>query len=216
MIEVKICGITQKKDLEICIQYGADYVGFVFFVNSKRNISLQNASFLSEYSFSKIKNVGLFVEPDDFFLEKILDSVKLDFIQLHGNETSSRVMKIKDKFNLPVIKAIGVSTKKDLMKVSEFEKVSDILLLDYKTNDKTLPGGSGKTFDWSILKNINIKKPWMLAGGLNPENVKNALKISGSKILDVSSGVEENGIKSKKKIKSFLFNSKGNVNEQSK
>lgn len=216
MIKVKICGITQREDLEICLKYRADYVGFVFFVNSKRNISLENASILSKYSYSKIKNVGLFVEPDDFFLEKVIKNVKLDFIQLHGQETVERVKKIKEKFNLPIIKALGISTKKDLLKVSKFENVSDILLLDYKTNDKILPGGSGKSFDWSILKKFDIKKPWMLAGGLNPKNVKNALKTSGTKILDVSSGVETNGMKSKKKIKSFLLNSKGDLNEQSK
>ena len=157
MIEVKICGITKKEDLEICLKYGSDYVGFVFFANSKRNISLENASILSRYSYSKIKNVGLFVEPNDFLLDKVLNNVKLDFIQLHGHETIDRVKNIKDKFNLPIIKALGISSKKDLLKVSKFENVCDILLLDYKSNDKILPGGSGKSFDWSILKNFNSK-----------------------------------------------------------
>ena len=154
MIEVKICGINDEENLKACIKFGADYIGFVFWNNSKRNIKINDA-------------------------------------------------------NYRIIKAIGISTKKDLFQLNEYQSVCDILLLDYKASNSLIPGGSGKSFDWSILKNFNIKTPWMLAGGLKPENINNAINITKAKKVDVSSGVEENGLKSFKKIKSFLLNAKG-------
>ena len=213
MIEVKICGINEEKHLKTCFEFGADYVGFVFCKNSKRNINLNNAIYLSRKFSNRIKYVGLFVNPEDKFLEKVVENVKLDYLQLHGCETIERIEEIKTKFNFPIIKALGISTKQDLFKLKDYEFVSDILLLDYKSTNIHLPGGSGNSFDWSILKNLKTKTPWMLAGGLNPKNVQNAIKISKANKVDVSSGVEENNSKSVEKIKSFLLSAKGIKNE---
>ena len=209
MIEVKICGINDEENLKACIKFGADYIGFVFWNNSKRNIKINDANYLSSKFSKKTKFVGLFVDPEDKFLERVVKNVKLDYLQLHGGESIQRVKEIKKNFNYRIIKAIGISTKKDLFQLNEYQSVCDILLLDNKASNSLIPGGSGKSFDWSILKNFNIKTPWMLAGGLKPENINNAINITKAKKVDVSSGVEENGLKSFKKIKSFLLNAKG-------
>ena len=158
--------------------------------------------------FKRTKIVALTVDPNDDFLNELKKSVKPDYIQLHGKESASRCFTIKSQFNIPLIKGINVKNKVDLSrKRNEFEDVCDILLLDSPSED--LPGGNGKKFDWDILKDFKSKKKWMLAGGLNIKNIKNAIDITKAPAIDISSGLEiRKGIKDSKLIEDFMIKCK--------
>ena len=162
-----------------------------------------------------MKRVALVVNPFDEQIRKIIESVPVDMLQLHGNETIERVQKVKDLTQLPVIKAIGVSSKKDLKFVRKYEMVADQILLDAKPPaEASVPGGLGKSFNWSILSEFQCTIPWLLAGGLTSENVRLAAKMTGAKQFDVSSGVEDDfGTKTEKKISQFIETLKGDLNE---
>ena len=204
--EIKICGITDIDCMKAAIESNVDYLGLVFFNKSPRNISFNTAKKLLEIRNSYSKIVALTVNPDNILLSQIMDIVKPDFLQLHGQETADRCKEIRYKFDISIIKGIGVKNKQQLVdSKAEFEIASDILLLDAPSSD--LPGGNGNNFNWNILKDCNFKKKWMLAGGINLSNVKNALKIADPPIIDVSSGVEiQKGIKSPELIKHFVIN----------
>jgi phosphoribosylanthranilate isomerase len=205
-IRVKICGITNKQDMDAIIKYDAHYAGLMFFEKSPRFIETELARQLSLHAGNKIKKVAVAVNPDTRFLDEIVGNVPLDFIQLHGQETPERVKEIKLKYQLPVIKAIGISEAKDLKLVSIFSEVSDQLLIDAKPpKSSILPGGNGLSFDWSLIKNIEFDCPWLLAGGLNSKNAANAIDLTGATQLDLSSGVERSpGVKDENKIASFM------------
>ena len=205
-IRVKICGITNKQDMDAIIKYDACYAGLMFFEKSPRFVETELARQLSLHAGNKIKKVAVAVNPDTRFLDEIVGNVPLDFIQLHGQETPERVKEIKLKYQLPVIKAIGISEAKDLKLVSIFSEVSDQLLIDAKPpKSSILPGGNGLSFDWNLIKNIEFDCPWLLAGGLNSKNAANAIDLTGATQLDLSSGVERSpGIKDDKKIASFM------------
>ena len=205
-IRVKICGITNKKDMDAIIKYGAYYAGLIFFEKSPRFVDTDRARKLSLHAGNKIKKVAVAVNPETRFLDEIVESVPLDFIQLHGEETPERVKEIKSRYQLPVIKAIGISEAKDLKFVSIFAEVSDQLLIDAKTpKSSVLPGGNGLNFDWELLKDFEMKCPWLLAGGLNSENAAAAIALTGATQLDLSSGVEKApGLKDDKKISLFM------------
>ena len=205
-VRVKICGITNNQDMDAIIKYGAYYAGLMFFEKSPRFVETELARQLSLHAGNKIKKVAVAVNPDTRFLDEIVEHVPLDFIQLHGEETPERVKEIKLKYQLPVIKAIGISEAKDLKLVSIFSKVSDQLLIDAKPpKSSILPGGNGLSFDWNLIKNIEFDCPWLLAGGLNSKNAANAIDLTGATQLDLSSGVERSpGIKDDKKIASFM------------
>ncbi len=201
--KVKICGLSTPETLTKAIEDGADYIGLVFYEPSPRHVSIEVASYLGASIPAHIQIVGLFVNPSDKGLQEFLDAVPLSMIQLHGNETPSRVSEIKEQFKLPVMKAISINDETDLSSVSEFESVADWILFDAKAEQ--LPGGNGKVFDWNILKDLKLSKPWMLAGGLTADNVQDALKILSPDAVDVSSGVESvKGQKDIDKIASFL------------
>lgn len=204
MTAVKICGLSEPKTLQVSIEAGARFVGFVFYPPSPRNVSFEIAWNLARTVPTGVRSVGLFVDPDDAFLDHILSGIQLDMIQLHGDENPARIMDIKACYNMPVMKAIRVAGPQDLETVPAYETVADWLLFDAKIpND--LPGGTGHSFDWNILKGRSFKKPWMLGGGLNPENVGEALRILTPAAVDVSSGVESTrGIKDAGKIKAFI------------
>ncbi|WP_085906532.1 phosphoribosylanthranilate isomerase [Kiloniella majae] len=208
--EVKICGINSNDALNAAQEAGAEYLGFVFFPRSPRHVSVEQAAPLAKQVKPGVKKVGLLVNASDDDIRQITEQAPLDILQLHGGETPERVAEIKRNFGLEVMKVIKISEQKDFETVSVFEDVSDRLLFDAKPPKdlkNALPGGNAISFDWRLLAGKSWKRPWMLAGGLNCDNVKDAIQISGAPAVDVSSGVEDKpGLKSVEKI--FGFTSK--------
>jgi phosphoribosylanthranilate isomerase len=202
---VKICGLSSPETLLATIAAGADMAGFVFFEKSPRHIDLETARTLGALASGRIRKVALTVDAADDALETIVDHLAPDLLQLHGHETPARVAAVKARFGLPVIKAIGVATAEDVAASKSYEDVADILLFDAKpAPNAAVPGGAGVAFDWDLLRNISAKH-WMLSGGLDSENVAEALRRTGAPAVDVSSGVErERGVKDAGKINAFL------------
>jgi len=203
-VSVKICGLSEPNSLTASIESGADFIGLVFYPPSPRNVDIECAKYLTSFIPKNVNVVGLFVNPDDTFLTNVLHEVPLTHIQLHGSETAIRVQEIKNKFKRPVIKSFPIETAQDLEAITPYEGTADWFLFDAKA--EKLPGGNGIAFDWNILKDFTTQTPWMLAGGLNPENVSEALKIISPNAVDVSSGVETKtaGEKDSDKIRSFI------------
>lgn len=202
----KICGLTDATAVDTAVEHGADMVGFVFYPRSPRNVSAEQAEDLLRNVPSGIDRVGLFVDPETDFLDQILAKARLDLLQLHGDETPERCRAISIYFGLPIIKAIKVATKADLKAAKDYEDAVDWLMFDARSAaDGALPGGNGTAFDWTILKGAEFKRPWLLAGGLTPDNLAEAVKQSGATAVDVSSGVESApGKKDPAKIRAFL------------
>jgi len=205
-MRVKICGLTSPAAVENAVAAGAAYVGFVFFPPSPRAQTAASARALTLVVPPGIAKVGLFVDPDDSLLESILADVPLDILQLHGHETPARVSEIRKRFGLPVMKAIGVRDAPDLDQIAEYAPAADQLLIDAKPpREAVLPGGNGLSFDWRLIAGRRWPLPWMLAGGLTPENVAEAVQLTGARQLDVSSGVESApGIKDPEKVAAFI------------
>jgi len=205
-IQAKICGLSDERGLIAAMDGGAAFVGFVFFRRSPRYVTIEQASELAAQVKRGIKAVGLFVNPTDAQLEQTLAAVRLDMIQLHGKETPERVDQVRLLTGLPVMKALSISNARDVVDAKAYEDHADWLLFDAKPpKDATRPGGNAVAFDWALMKSYTGKLPWMLAGGLTPRNVIEAIKISGARAVDVSSGVETKpGVKSPAKIRAFL------------
>lgn len=202
---VKICGLSEPKTLQTATQSGARFIGFVFYPPSPRNVSFDTAWNLARAVPTGVRSVGLFVNPTDEQLERIVTGIQLDMIQLHGDESPGRIHEIKTRFSMPVIKAIRVASEKDLDGIDGFEAAADWLLFDARPENASLPGGTGERFDWNILKGKSFKKPWMLSGGLDADNVQEALSILKPNAVDISSGVEsEKGVKDADKIEKFI------------
>ena len=208
LFEIKVCGINDETSMETALKCKVDYIGLVFYENSPRNISINLSRKLLKSRNKTTKIVALTVDPNDDFLNEIKNNINPDFIQLHGRESSRRCINIKNQLNIPLIKAINVKNKIDLLRTSkEFEDVCDILLFD--SPSEALPGGNGKKFDWDILKDFKSKKKWMLAGGLNIENIEKAINITRAPAIDISSGLEiMKGVKDPKLIENFLIKCK--------
>ena len=202
--EIKICGINDKLCMDAAIESKADYIGLVFYDKSPRNLSLGDAQQLLKNRNQHSKIVALTVNSDDDFIKDIKQNIKPDYFQFHGNETPLRCKEIKVKFGIPIIKGIGIKNKLDLIKANQdYENLCDILLLDSPST--ILPGGNGEIFNWNIIKNCEPQKKWMLAGGLNINNIEQAVKISNPPAIDISSGVEiSKGIKDPEMIKNFI------------
>ena len=202
--EIKICGINDKLCMDAAIESKADYIGLVFYDKSPRNLSLGDAQQLLKNRNQHSKIVALTVNSDDDFIKDIKQNIKPDYFQFHGNETPLRCKEIKVKFEIPIIKGIGIKNKLDLIKANQdYENLCDILLLDSPSS--ILPGGNGEIFNWNIIKNCEPPKKWMLAGGLNINNIEKAVKISNPPAIDISSGVEiSKGIKDPEMIKNFI------------
>jgi phosphoribosylanthranilate isomerase len=202
---VKICGLSTPEALAAAVAAGADMAGFVFFEKSPRHIDLAAARRLGAQAAGAIKKVALTVDADDAAFAAIIDALDPDYLQLHGGETPARAEALKARFGLPIIKAIGVATKEDA-RSAEAYAAADILLFDAKPlPDATVPGGAGQVFDWRALEGAAPKKPWLLSGGLTPENVAEALQATRAPGVDVSSGVERaRGVKDLAKIAAFV------------
>lgn len=202
----KICGLTTADSVAAAADAGAAYVGFTFFGPSPRNIEPNDAAALAVDVPPGICKVALTVNADDAALDRILDVVPIDMLQLHGAETPARVADVRQRYGLPVMKAVGISSADDLSKIDEYSAVADQILVDAKPpKDGVLPGGNGVAFDWRLIANRRWEKPWMLAGGLTPDNVAEAILLTGAAQVDVSSGVESSaGTKDLDRIASFL------------
>jgi len=207
-VAVKICGLSTADSLGAAIAGGARFVGFVFYPPSPRHLSIAAAAALAAAVPPGITRVGVTVDPDDDFLAQLLAKAPLDLLQLHGKETPERVFAIKDRFRIAAMKAIPVAAASDLAAAQRYLSVADWLMFDAKPpTDKTdaMPGGNAVAFDWRILRARAWPLPWMLSGGLDPDNLAEAATVSRASVLDVSSGVEAApGIKDIAKIRAFL------------
>jgi phosphoribosylanthranilate isomerase len=210
-IRVKICGLSTPETVAASAAAGAAYVGFVFFQKSPRNVTIEQARALAIDVPVGVAKVALTVDPDDTQLQSICEAVPLDMIQLHGNETPERVADVRALTGLPVMKAVGIAGADDVEKLDAYAAVSDQLLVDAKpAPDGELPGGNGITFDWRLISNRRWSQPWMLAGGLTPQNVAEAIRLTGARQIDVSSGVESApGIKDEAAIRAFVTAAQG-------
>ena len=205
-VNVKICGLTTVEAVQDTVAAGADYIGLVFFPKSPRNLDFDTAQRLAQQVPSHVKTVALMVNPSDDFLRELLEHVDVDILQLQGSESAERVREIKELSGKPVIKALGVSSQDDLATFESYKGLADQILLDAKApKDADRPGGNGASFDWSLLTDTSIDVPWMLAGGLTIENVKEAITVSHARQVDVSSAVESApGVKDKEKVRAFI------------
>lgn len=203
-MRVKICGLKTIEALEAVIDARADMAGFVFFEKSPRHLTLDQARVLGAKAQGRIAKVALVVDAADDAISAIIHALRPDFLQLHGHESPPRCADIRSRFGLPVIKAFGISTPIDLAKAVGAK--ADILLFDAKPPaDARHPGGNGIAFDWNILAQARIDRPWMLSGGLDPANVARAIALSGATGIDVSSGVESApGVKDLARIAAFV------------
>ncbi|WP_299412191.1 phosphoribosylanthranilate isomerase [uncultured Sulfitobacter sp.] len=196
-VSVKICGLRKPEDVRAVAEAGARYVGFTFFPKSPRFVEFPQAADLAAAVPVGICKVALTVNADDAFLDALTSAVPLDMLQLHGGESPVRVAQIKARYGLPVMKAIGVADQADLAQIDAYTGLADQLLIDAKPpKDADLPGGNGLAFDWQLLAGRVWRSPWMLAGGLTPDNVAEAIRRTGARQVDVASGVESSpGVK---------------------
>ncbi|MBV1796257.1 phosphoribosylanthranilate isomerase [Siccirubricoccus sp. G192] len=211
MTLVKICGVNDAAGFDAAVAGGADMLGFVFYPPSPRALAPAAAAALSGRSPGGPIRVGLFVDAGDAEIAAVLAALPLGLIQLHGAESPARCAAIRARFGLPVMKALGIGSAADLAALAEFAPVVDRFLLDAKPPvGAELPGGNAAAFDWSLTAGQAIPRPWLLAGGLTPENVAEAIRMSGAPGVDVSSGVERaRGVKDPGRIASFLAAARG-------
>ncbi|HUJ38095.1 MAG TPA: phosphoribosylanthranilate isomerase [Hyphomicrobium sp.] len=207
-VEVKICGLKTEAALDAALAAGADYVGLVFCTKSPRNLDLATARQLAERARGRAKIVALLVDPDDKQLQDVVAAVAPDIIQLHGSETPERVAEVAKRFGRPVLKAVKVAIADDALAALAYAGKADRILFDAKAPEGragALPGGNGLAFDWQALAGVRGKLDYMLAGGLTPANVGEAIRLTGAKAVDVSSGVESRpGEKDPELIRRFL------------
>src|SRR5260221_1945392 len=203
---VKICGLSTRETLDVALDAGADMVGFVFFPPSPRHLSLEPARELGKHAKRRAVKVALTVDADDATLANIVEALQPDILQLHGRETVARLRDIKQKFGLPVMKAMPVETSADLAALPGYAAVADRILFDGRApKEATRPGGLGAVFDWHVLENLDLKLPFMVSGGLNAENVAEAVRVTRAGGVDVSSGVERApGVKDPEMIRTFI------------
>jgi phosphoribosylanthranilate isomerase len=205
-VEIKICGLSTAEALDVALDSGADLVGFVFFPPSPRHLGFDGARALARRVGGRAQKVALSVDADDAWLAASIEALAPDLLQLHGKEPPARVAAIRKKFGLPVMKAIAVEEKADLAAIASYAGVADRLIFDARApHAATRPGGLGKSFDWRLLKNLDLRTPFMLSGGLDGGNVAEALRITRAPGVDVSSGVERvPGEKDAEKIRAFV------------
>jgi phosphoribosylanthranilate isomerase len=205
-VEIKICGLMTPDAVDVALDAGADFVGFVFFPPSPRHLDLEAARTLGARVRGRARKVALSVDADDDFLAATIEALKPDMLQLHGRETPERVVMVRTRFGLPVMKALPIETRSDLSPIRLHADVADRLLFDARPpREATRPGGLGQRFDWTLLSDIDPGVPFMLSGGLDATNVAEALRITRASAVDVSSGVERApGNKDPDKIRAFV------------
>jgi phosphoribosylanthranilate isomerase len=204
---VKICGLSTPETLDAALDAGAGVVGFVRFPKSSRHVSLDRGRALSAQARGRVLRAVLVVDADDTSLAEAVEAFDPDLIQLHGTETPERVAAIRSRFGRPVMKSIGIAEASDLQAIDRYRDIADRLLLDAKPPPEpdALPGGNGLPFDWRLLAGLDPGLPFMLSGGLNPDNVTAAIGLTGTRAVDVSSGVERRpGEKDPAKIEAFI------------
>ena len=206
MTLVKICGVKDAAGFDAALASGADMIGFVFYPPSPRAVAPEAAAALSRRAGEGPLRVGLFVDPEDALLAAVLAALPLDLIQLHGEESPDRAAAIRARFGRPVMKALGIAAPADLARLADYAPAVDRFLLDAKPPPgASLPGGNAAAFDWRLVAGQPIPRPWLLAGGLTPETVAEALRQSGAPGVDVSSGVERaRGVKDPALIARFV------------
>jgi phosphoribosylanthranilate isomerase len=204
-VRVKICGLTEPAGLAAAVAADATYVGFVFFPKSPRNLAIAAARDLALSVPPGVAKVALTVDAADDALDAILREVPIDMLQLHGHESPARVAGLRARHGLPVMKAVGVAGAEDLPQIEAYAAVADQILVDAKPpKGADLPGGNGLAFDWRLIAGRRWPVPWMLAGGLTPDNVAQAIRLTGARQVDVSSGVESApGVKDPAKVAAF-------------
>lgn len=209
--KVKICGLKTDAALEAALAGGADFVGLVFFPPSPRNLIPAAAAPLAARARGRARIVALMVDPDDGLIDSVLSSADPDLVQLHGEEAPERVRDIRRRWGKPVMKAVKVETADDADRALRYAGIADLILFDARPPaDSVLPGGNGAPFDWRALLQVRDRVPFMLSGGLTPDNVAEAIRVSGATMVDVSSGVEsEPGVKDPELIRRFLRAAKG-------
>jgi phosphoribosylanthranilate isomerase len=205
-VVIKICGLTTPEALDAALQAGADMVGFVFFASSPRHVGLEAARLLGARVRGSAIKVALSVDAGDDELAASIEALAPDMLQLHGKESPDRVVAVRARFGVPVMKALPIAERADLAAVRRYEGVADRLIFDARApRAATRPGGLGKSFDWRILESFASGMPFMLSGGLDADNVAEALRVTGAPGVDVSSGVERApGEKDLGKIRAFI------------
>ncbi len=205
-VTIKICGLSTRETMQAALDAGADMVGLVFFPRSPRHVSYETAADLAAMARGRAEIVALTVDADDVLLAEIVEKVSPDWLQLHGSESPERVREIRAKFGVRVMKAIGVRGAGDIAAAAAYEPVCDTILFDSKPpKDADVPGGSGRSFDWHLMEDLDLTKPFMLSGGLDAGNVAEALSVTRARAVDVSSGVErERGVKDPALIRAFV------------
>jgi phosphoribosylanthranilate isomerase len=203
---VKICGLSTRETLDAALDAGADMVGFVFFPPSPRHLSLETARELGAQAGRNAAKVALTVDADDATLGNIVEALRPDILQLHGKESVARLRDIRQTFGLPIMKAIAVETAADLAALPGYAAVADRILFDARPpKGATRPGGLGAAFDWHVLENLDLRLPFMVSGGLHPDNVAEAIRVTRAGGVDVSSGVERApGVKDIEMIRAFI------------
>jgi phosphoribosylanthranilate isomerase len=204
-LQVKICGLSTPETVEAAVAGGADYVGFVFFPKSPRHVTTARAAELARLVPDRVQRCGLFVDPDDALLDSVLKTIPLEVLQLHGSESPERCAALRERYRRKVMKAVSIATAEDVARAEQWLGAADLLLFDAKPPPAGLPGGNGLAFDWRLLADRRWPVPWLLAGGLNAGNLRDAVRATGAPEVDVSSGVETSpGIKSPALIRAFL------------
>ena len=205
-VGTKICGLSTPETVAAALENGAGFLGFMFFQNSPRNVSLDAAAHLARPARGKAKVVAVTVDPDDALVDHIMGSLRPDLIQLHGREKPARAREIARRSGIGVIKALSVSEPRDVDQATDYEEVVEHLMFDARPPPgSNRPGGMGAPIDASLLSGRRFSRPWFLAGGLDPWNVAEAISVSGAPLVDVSSGVERGpGLKDPALIRTFL------------
>ncbi|MBS3651235.1 phosphoribosylanthranilate isomerase [Pseudaminobacter sp. 19-2017] len=205
-LSIKICGLKTPETIAAAIEGGASHVGFIFFAKSPRYIEPGDAGRLRQAVGGRAQAVAVVVDANDAVLDTIVSEMKPDMLQLHGKESPARVAEVKQFYGLPVMKAFSVSEAADLRKIEPYFGVADRFLFDAKPpKGSELPGGNGVSFDWRLLQSLDPKLDYLLSGGLNAENIGEALRLCNPPGIDVSSGVESApGVKDVGKIRAFF------------
>ena len=209
-MRIKVCGLTRPEHLRHAAAAGADYVGLVFYSRSPRNLSLERAAQLLAELPAGVTPVALLVDPDDALADRVA-ALGVGMLQLHGAETPARVAELRSRTGLPVMKVVGIGGPDDLARIVEHEDTADQILVDARAPaGATRPGGNARAFDWGLIAGRRWTRPWMLAGGLTPENVADAVRLTGADQVDVSSGVERApGEKDPDRIAAFIAAARG-------